>query len=286
MSLLHAIQTSIAQDGIDLSSILLKLRVLAARLGSQPFEEWIKHESEGYPPGVDVPSYRVTQAAYRGTFWGPFGSAINNAQIPPTVIAKYAGKHWNTFKIRQSIAEIDKLVEQYGGKEGTLTFDASDLILLLQGKIYEDYSCNGITASIPKESLVQIQHSVQIRILEFTLELEKSVPSATDITFASSRLSEEADSAKATQIYHQTINGNPTFINSGDGSQISVSISARDESSLISYLVKAGITKSDATELAAIMASEEPASKEEPFGDKAKSGWLPIFGRPWMAHGS
>ena len=277
MSLLHEIQTSVAQDGTELSSIFLKLRVLAARLGSEPLEGWIKHESEGYPPDADVPSYRVTQVAYRGTFWGPFGSAINNAQIPPTLIEECAGKHWTNFEIRQGIAEIDKLVEQSADREGTLTFDASNLILGLQGKIYEGYSCNGIEGSIPRESLVKIQHIVRMRILDFTLALEKSVPSATDISFASSSLSKESDSAKATQIYQQIFFGdvasNVTAISSGKGSQISLLIGEGDKSALIEALAKAGIAKADASELAEIIASETPTSKEEPFGNKAKA-WL------------
>jgi hypothetical protein len=48
MGLLYEIQTSVVQDGTHLGSVLLKLRLLASRLGSVPLEEWIKHESEGY----------------------------------------------------------------------------------------------------------------------------------------------------------------------------------------------------------------------------------------------
>lgn len=49
MSLLHDIQAAVLQDDADLGPILLKLRLLAARLGSQPLAECVKHESEGYP---------------------------------------------------------------------------------------------------------------------------------------------------------------------------------------------------------------------------------------------
>ena len=47
MSLLHDIQTAVLQDDSDIGPILLKL-LLTARLGIQPFAEWVKHESEGY----------------------------------------------------------------------------------------------------------------------------------------------------------------------------------------------------------------------------------------------
>lgn len=49
MGLLHEIQSSVVQEGSDIGPILLKLRLLAARLRSDELEEWVKHESEGYP---------------------------------------------------------------------------------------------------------------------------------------------------------------------------------------------------------------------------------------------
>ncbi len=52
MSLLQQIQESVVEEGSDLGSILLKLRLLAARLGSDILEEWVKHESEGYPRDI------------------------------------------------------------------------------------------------------------------------------------------------------------------------------------------------------------------------------------------
>ncbi len=41
MSLLQQIQESIVEEGADLGSILLKLRLLSARLGSDILEEWV-----------------------------------------------------------------------------------------------------------------------------------------------------------------------------------------------------------------------------------------------------
>jgi hypothetical protein len=59
MSLLHDIQAAVLQEGTDLGPILLKVRLLAARLGSQPLADWVKHESEGYPAEAAVPDYRI-----------------------------------------------------------------------------------------------------------------------------------------------------------------------------------------------------------------------------------
>ena len=135
MSLLHEIQASVLQDGSDLGPILLKLRLLAARLGSQPLADWVKHESEGYPNESAVPDYRIIPVSYTATFSGPFGSGIRNAPIAPFLIEKFAGPRWSKYEIRQSIAAVDELLAASSKGGGTLELDAADLILCLQGKV-------------------------------------------------------------------------------------------------------------------------------------------------------
>ena len=72
MSLLREIQASLMQQGQQIGPILLKLRFLASRLGSDLLEEWVKHESEGYPKNVEIPEYRKIPVTYSGTFFGSF----------------------------------------------------------------------------------------------------------------------------------------------------------------------------------------------------------------------
>lgn len=272
MSLLHQIQESVVQEGCDLGSVLLKLRLLAARLGSNVLEEWVKHESEGYPRDAEVPSYRVIGVSYKGMFSGPFGSGIKNAPIPPYLIEKFAGKSWTHYEIRESIAAVDELVKS-SVERGSLGIDASNLILLLQGEIYEGYACNDISGSISRIALSEIQQAVRSRILELTLELEKSIPAAAHVTFGAPK-NQEANSDRVQQISQQIIYGNvTTAVAGGHGSTISVSVGLGDTQSLIEYLSKSGMPKADATEIAEIMEKEKPISNEEPFGEKAKN-WI------------
>jgi len=273
LSLLHEIQESIVQEGVDLGSILLKLRLLASRLGAGILEEWVKHESEGYPKGVEVPSYRIVHASYHGTWSGPFGSGINNASIPPHLIKKYAGDKWINIEIRESIAAVDELVKTSAEGDGGLGIDASNLILLLQGKVYKDYSCIDVSASISPTSLAEIRQSVRSRILELTLELEKAIPEAAVVTFGPAGKQEKSPE-KVQQISQQIIYGNvTTAVAGGHGSNIMLSIGERDTDALIQSLTKSGIPEEDATEIAKIMETEEPSSVDEPFGEKAKS-WI------------
>ena len=270
---MHEIQELIVQEGADLSSILLKLRLLASRLGSDILEEWVKHESEGYPKDIEVPPYRIVGVSYHGTWAGPFGSAINNVPIPSYLIQQYAGDKWVNIEIRESIAAVDELVKNSSEGSGHLGIDASNLILLLQGKVYKDYSCIDIRASISPTSLAEIRQAVRSRILELTIELEKAIPEAAKVEFGPP-VKQEGNPERVQQISQQIIYGNVTTAVAGrHSSNIMLSIGERDTEALIQFLEKSGIPKEDATEIANIMESEEPSSVDEPFGEKARH-WI------------
>ena len=272
--LLHQIQSSAIHDDENLSTVLLKLRVLAARLNSKDLSNWIKCESEGYPRTVQVPPYRVISVNYVGTFLGPFGSGVRNAPVPPYLIEQYAGEQWTNYQMRDSVAAIDDLVQGAGEGSGTLEVAVADLILLLQGKIYSNYSCNEVRGIISRSALMAIRHSVRSKVLDFTLELEKQFPISASIDFGTEHRHASIDTHAVGQIYQQTIYGDVTNVsNKVEGNQIAVAVRARNVETLIDCLASAGILKTDASELAQIVASEEPGSRESPFGERAKK-WL------------
>jgi len=66
MSLLEEIQTAAVDSTSDLGAILRRCKVLAARLGSKPLEEWLLWESNGYPAEAELPDYRVWGIAVKG----------------------------------------------------------------------------------------------------------------------------------------------------------------------------------------------------------------------------
>ncbi|MBX9961713.1 MAG: hypothetical protein K2Y35_01570 [Burkholderiales bacterium] len=273
MALLDDIQAAVLKEGTELGPILLKVRLLAARLRSQPLADWVKHESEGYPPESLLPEYRIIPVSYTGTFSGPFGSAIRNAPIPPFLIEKYAGEKWARHEMRQSIAAVDDLLAS-ANDGGSLSINAANLILLLQGKVYDGYACNSVTGIVARAALAEIRHAVRSRVLELTIALEESVPEAATIGIGKTNTGTDEHSAVATQISQQIIYGNLTTISAaGEGAQINVGVVQGDTQALVENLARAGISEFDAKELAKIVSTEKPESKEEPFGANAKA-WL------------
>ncbi|MUJ30175.1 hypothetical protein GNP73_19650 [Aliivibrio fischeri] len=239
MSLLQQIQESVVEEGSNLGSILLKLRLLAARLGSDTLAEWVKYECEGYPQEAEVPQYRKVGLTYKGTFSGPMGARIENSPIPPILIEEHAGKRWVTYDVRESIAGIEYLaLDSIDG--GEIGVDASNLILFLHNKIYENYSCNEVKAQISRVDISEIQQVVRSRILELTIEIEQSVPEALNVTFGSS--SSIIDTAPETiqKISQQIIYGNVANAITGDVRNVNISVMKGDIESFKSFLVDAG----------------------------------------------
>jgi hypothetical protein len=268
MGFLQEIQEELVSGDGDLAGVLLKLRLLAAKLGSHPLEEWVKHESEGYPEGVEVPEYRRTQVAYVGDF-EDMRRRYTGAAIPSYAITKHAGEHWNTHEFRESIAGIAEL--ERGVKTGSLYLQAANLALLLQGHVYSGMACHGVRGTISASSLVGIRSAVKNRVLELTIELEKAVPDAALIGFGQAA---KVNAAAVTQVINQVFHGDATSIlNTGDGASINVSIKSGDAKGLAQALMAAGIAKADAEEFSEIVAAEKPESKSEPFGAKAKA-WI------------
>ncbi|WP_309828834.1 hypothetical protein [Acidovorax delafieldii] len=242
-------------------------------MGSQPLAEWVRHESEGYPGDAELPDYRFIPVSYTANFSGPFGSGIKNAPISPYLIRKFAGEHWVRHEMRESIAAVDDLLTT-AVDGGHLGINAADLILMLQGKVYADYACNSVTGSIARSSLASIRHAVRSRVLELTLELEKSVPAAAAVVIGPAALPSAPSAAAATQIAQQIIYGNFTSIAAtGDGATIQVAVAPHDAVSLAQFLTGSGMVEEDAQELARLASSEKPESKEEPMGPQVRN-WL------------
>jgi len=254
MGILSDIQSELVSSEAPIGPILLKLRLLASKLGSAPLADWVKHESEGYPPAGDVPDYRKLAISFSGTFSGPYGSGIKNAPIPSFLIEKIAGKNWTTYKFRQSASAIDSMLTSGKG----VTLDLSNLALLIQGEVYEDYACNQLIGYISHSSLVEVTNAIRNRILEVTIGLEQEIPNAAEIELARFDKAPEL----ATRIVNQTVYGNLTsFENSGSNIQVELSISQGDRASLLSALKDAGLLELYASELADAITSDTPDGK-------------------------
>jgi hypothetical protein len=277
MPLLSDIQTALLSDQA-ISPILLKLRFLAARLGSVALEDWVRHESEGYPPEVEVPDYRRMGIGYTGSFHNPVRQ-VQNLAIPAYVINELAGKEWLVHQEKQSISAIESLmaVSLEKGTNPIVPY-ASNLVPIIGDKMLSNMHCLSVVGTVSRASMVELQHVLRNRILELTIQLEAKIPGITliDIAQGTTTANPKEYAAVTNVITNNTVYGNQANTNVGDvggGSSVEINVQQGDAEGLRNSLREIGLNEPDASELAAIVASEKPTSPKEPIGKKA-AAWL------------
>ena len=285
MTLLHDIQAALLEDNVGVGNILLKLRFLASKMDADILEEWVQHETEGYPVDALIPDYRITQITYTGTF-ADVAKQINNVSIPSHLVEKFAGKKWVTYEIREGLPLIDSQLENIT-EDGHFAIDSSNLKLILQDKIYKGMAIIEISNRIDTGAFTRIQHAVRAKTLDFALKLEKQVPAAAEIsvghTGGAITPTEQENIRHLTQ---QIFYGDVTNILADSGSAVTLNVIKGDTLSLANALEAAGIPSGEAKELAEIADQEPPQNDMQPLGtnvqawlkDKLKEGAVEAWG--------
>ncbi len=161
-----------------------------------------------------------------------------------------------------------------------MMINANNLALLLEGKIYPDYACNSVNGITGRSALVDCQYAIRSRILEFTLQLEKTIPQAADVAVAkTSATASPIQKDTITQIAQNVFYGTVTNItNSGQiGSHITV-IAKGDYEALRKHVEDVGLPAEDAKQIAEIIKSEPLDENSKELGPKAKT-WVLANGK-------
>lgn len=282
MPLLQDIQAELLDAKAPIGPILLKLRYLAAKLGSDVLEDWVRYETEGYPKEVEVPDYRKAAVTYRGTFTDGFRT-VNDVPIPEYIVKKEAGEGWLSIPLRESIAVIDSLLATERTGDGKFGVAAGNLIPLLHGKVYEGMGAITIQSTFAGALFGHIHNMVRAKMLDLTIQLEKSVPIAALIDLGKPVNSPASDiGAQTTNITHTVVYGNQTTItNSAPGGSIQMSVVAGDHSSLARYLVEQGVPENEAQALAKIASEDKPITPDQPLSARAKEWLGKVAGGTW-----
>lgn len=260
-SLLDEIKASAVDPKTDLATLLRQCRLLADQLASQPLEDWILWESNGYPAEAGVPSYRIWPLQVRGHFSGPFGAAIRNGPIPNRSLPEGVRSSYSRYESRQSIAAIEETLKS---NKPILYVPTGDLMLALGQSVYHGHSCLAAWGEFGRGQLVEVVNNVRNRILEFVLAIARdSAPEhGLEQTTAIS-------AARVTQIFQTTIYGGIANVAStGNSTLISIVITPNDFQGLRSVLAARGIQAADLAELEQAVATEPAVQTPTQFGPK------------------
>jgi len=243
MSLLRDIQNATIDANVDISVILRKCKVLAARLGNEAFKKWVDQELNGYQNKDTLPDYRILDVNSKGDFIGPAGSSLKNADIPLACIPKKFREGLDKSYCIQPIVAYESLLKTADGDNLQEQWRA-DLVVLVGRNIYKNANCLSAWKLIPNASIVSLVEGVRNRILSFVLEIENEAPDAGEASPTTQPISQE----KVTQFFNTTIYGNVGNI--AEGSQqvtqtATINVSQNDLESLKKYLLSIGIPRNE-----------------------------------------
>jgi len=268
MSLLRDLQNDVIDATVDVSIVLRKCKLLAARLGNEPFEKWVDQELNGYKNKELFPDYRIIQIYSKGHFSGPFGSGIKNADIPPSCIPEKYREDLSKCYFMEPISYYTNLLNT--SKGGNLAEQwPPDLVAHMGRDIYQNMNCISAWKLIPNSSIFSLVEAVRNRILNFVLEIEKEAPDAGEDSPKDQKITPE----RVNQVFNNTIYGNVGNISEASqnvNQTATINVLQNDLNSLKAYLSSVGVPKNEIQKLEEAIRedSAEEINKNEKLGTK------------------
>src|ERR1041385_3732451 len=173
MSLLRDIQNELSVSGSDVTAVLRKCKILAARLGSAEFAKWVDWELNGYPASQTVPDYRLIGTRCYASF-SNFAWNVGKAAVPIQFIPEQHRSSFTEVEFRDGIVKA----VSFSQNGHSITINRPEAIWLLHGKMYPDLGCHGVWLEISATDFKQLVSAVENRILDFVIEIERENPAA------------------------------------------------------------------------------------------------------------
>ena len=154
-----------------MGNVLRKCKLLAARLGSAEFSQWIEWELNGYPESQPTPDYRRLRCRLYASF---VNSAWQVARqpVPLTIVPEGHRRTFTEIEFREGIAKLQRFIDN------GVRIDRFDVVGALQGEVYTDMACDGAWIEVPGYGFEQLTSAVKNRILDFALKIEAENPDA------------------------------------------------------------------------------------------------------------
>jgi hypothetical protein len=275
MSLLQEIQAGAIDANVDISVVLRKCKVLAAKLGNKDFKSWVEYELNGYPSINELPDYRIIRGVESfGDFLGIGWSKMNNVPIPASSIPDEYRDWVTTIHLIEPISYFSSLVDQHHGESTVKLVWPGDLVAYLSDKLVEGgWHLTCARRAIATSSLVALLDTVRNRVLSFALEIEEEAPDAGEAPPGQKPIAEE----RVQQVFYTYImQGGSAQIAAGNQTikyEIDIEVIHNDFDSLKRFLSSLEIGEGDIQDLGEAIKKDEKRPKKLGFG-KSVQTWL------------
>jgi len=278
MTLLQEIIDGASGTDVPVSTLLRKVKVLAARTGTAAsLGQWVDQELSGYDEVDSVPSYRGPHPTLvLGDFYGAFGSGVKNVQIPPISFpAELRDGPLFNVTFMQPLAEIEDLALQDVTRlawppDGITYYNYGVQQREIQRIVREDMALAQVVRPVSRSVLTGIIDAVRTRVLDLALDIESVAPDAGE-PGATDETKREAQQVVNNYNFHGA--GSNIAIGSTNVTQTVNLPSPGDLDGLMRYLGAAGVPPGDLVALETALQEDGDAGESGPEGSRVKA-WL------------
>jgi len=237
MGFLREIQNDAAGSHTDVATLLMKCKLLAARLRSDGFAFWVDLELRGYPEEQAVPDYRTLVTGWWAQFIGA-GMHVPRTPIPEGVFPVNLREWYRSTPIRDGIAAIAACTSGRG-----IRFEHPELVPCIQGAMYPTLNCVEVWSEISSHSYLQLVSMVRSRILDFVIDLERENPDAGEASPNSKPIAEDKLQPLVNNYFGPV--GNIAQASHGFNQTATLGLQPGDLASLKSFLLSEGMENQD-----------------------------------------
>lgn len=209
---IQELQQEVVDEKSSIASLLRKAKLIAAKLSLPEVEKWIDDELNGYRDIApkNLPEYRIIMGSLVGK--NPY-----SGWVPIMMGSEEDQNLLCRIPVMQSVHSLSELISS----KGDITFGLSvDIERTIHKMIDLEIP---ITRKVPRSALSNIVDAVRNRLLDWTIELEKSGVAGSGFDFS------DDERKRAIEPSHQIFTNNYTVINSIDrGSSVSINQSSHD----------------------------------------------------------
>jgi hypothetical protein len=261
LSLLRDLESEATDTQVSVHTLLMKARILAARLGYEPFTRWVVQELNGYSDTDDLPEYRRGfRRLLRGTFFNGYWK-YENQEVPLAALPEtFRDGTLEQLDMRWPISAIEEFA-----KEDVIQFPAPAGMEQLV-KLYDNLPCVQLWTEVSRHAFRRVIDAVRERLLEFSLEIEKANPAAGDGKVGD----RPVDPARLQQIHQTVILGGGNIIGSAgrDIVQTNVTMRPGDVAAMTAELQRLGLADSEIEALKKAIKQDEPERAKGKLGSR------------------
>lgn len=267
MRLLVELRDLVTDPSARLSDILRKAKVLAVTLQQEDIKAWVTHELNGYPAGVDLPSYRCLNSPPLGTFSG-VASQVSNFLLPVSQMPEFIQVWARELRMPSSVAEIEALAH---GHSNTLRhpWPVEAVQLMRETIVMPGFVLAEAYQPISKAQLEGILDAVRNRLLDFLLAIQELRPDVVDSDEALQAIPRE----RISDVFHITVHGGQPVIAAGHSlTQQVIQVTPGSLPELVKVFRDLGVDEPDLKELQSAIIEDGDPPKGQP-GNRVKT-WM------------